>query len=118
MSTLKVNDIEEATSGGGKIWPARAWCYFNGTGTVTINADGNISSIADNGTGNYTFTFSTSFSSVNYNIGTCGGRANNDANYFAGEWISGRTSSTVRTEGRDHNNYKQDPVNGSMDATA
>ena len=116
MSTLKVDALQD-TSGNG-FYPARAWCYFNGTGTVAINADGNISSITDNSTGNYTFNFSTSFSSVNYSIGTCGGRANNDANYFAGEWIGSRTSSAVRTEGRDHGNNKQDPVNGSMDATA
>lgn len=66
MSTLKVNDIQEATQGGGKIWPSRAWVNFNGTGTVAIRADGNVSSITDLGTGKASITFSSTFSSANY----------------------------------------------------
>ena len=69
MSTLKVNDIQEATSGGGKIWPSRAWINFNGTGTIAIRNDGNFSSISDLGTGYYRTTFSNNMSSANYSIG-------------------------------------------------
>ena len=36
---------------------ARAWVNFNGTGTVAIRDSFNVSSITDNGTGNYTVTF-------------------------------------------------------------
>jgi len=68
MSTLKVNDIQEATSGGGKIWPARAYIVFNGTGTVAINDDGNFSSLTDNGTGYYTCGFSNNFSNTSYTM--------------------------------------------------
>ena len=64
MSTLKVNDIVEATSGGGKVFPARAWVNFRGTGTVSIYADANVSSLTDNGTGNYTLTWDNSFNSA------------------------------------------------------
>ena len=32
---------------------------FNGTGSVAIREDGNVSSITDNGTGDYTVNFST-----------------------------------------------------------
>ncbi len=32
----------------------RAWVNFNGTGTVAIRGSGNVSSITDNGTGDYT----------------------------------------------------------------
>ena len=35
----------------------RAWANFNGSGTLSIRASGNCSSIADNGTGNYSFNF-------------------------------------------------------------
>lgn len=35
----------------------RAWVNFNGTGTVAIRASFNVSSITDNGTGNYTINF-------------------------------------------------------------
>jgi len=32
----------------------RAWVNFNGTGTVAIRASGNVTSITDNGNGDYT----------------------------------------------------------------
>jgi len=66
MSTLKVNDIEEATSGGGKIFPARAWVNFSGTGTISINDDGNVSSLTDETTGSYTINLSNNMASANY----------------------------------------------------
>ena len=45
---------------------AKAWVNFNGTGTVAIRDSYNVSSITDNGTGNYTVNFSTAFSNANY----------------------------------------------------
>ncbi len=45
---------------------AKAWINFKGTGTVAINDSYNVSSITDNGTGDYTVTYSTAMSSVNY----------------------------------------------------
>jgi uncharacterized protein (AIM24 family) len=44
----------------------RAWVNFNGTGTVAIRASGNVSSITDNGTGEYTVNFTTAMPDVNY----------------------------------------------------
>jgi len=44
----------------------RAWVNFNGTGTVAIRASYNVSSITDNGTGDYTVTFTTAFANTNY----------------------------------------------------
>jgi hypothetical protein len=50
----------------------RAWVNFNGTGTVAINAQFNVSSITDNGTGDYTVNFSNAMSDANYStIGSC-----------------------------------------------
>lgn len=68
MSTLKVNDIEEATTGGGKIWPARAWVRFNAQSTLTINASKNTSSVTDLGTGYYTHNLSNAMTDANYAI--------------------------------------------------
>jgi hypothetical protein len=48
----------------------RAWINFNGTGTPAARGSGNISSITDNGTGNYTLNFTTAFPDANYS--TCG----------------------------------------------
>ena len=51
---------------------AKAWVNFNGTGTVAIRASYNVSSITDNGTGNYTVNFTNAFSDTNYSaIGNC-----------------------------------------------
>jgi hypothetical protein len=44
----------------------RAWVNFNGTGTVAIRASGNVSSITDNGTGDYTINFTTAMPDANY----------------------------------------------------
>jgi hypothetical protein len=44
----------------------RAWVNFNGTGTVAIRASGNVSSITDNGTGDYTVNFTTALPDANY----------------------------------------------------
>jgi len=46
----------------------RAWVKFNGTGTVTINGSGNVSSITDNGTGNYTINFTTAMPDDTYSV--------------------------------------------------
>jgi len=44
----------------------RAWVNFNGTGTVAIRGSGNVSSITDNGVGDYTVNFSTTLVDGNY----------------------------------------------------
>jgi hypothetical protein len=44
----------------------RAWVNFNGTGTVAIRASGNVTSITDNGVGDYTANFTTAMSDANY----------------------------------------------------
>ncbi len=44
----------------------RAWVNFNGTGTPAIRASGNVSSITDEGTGQYTINFSTSMPDANF----------------------------------------------------
>ena len=44
----------------------RAWVNFDGTGTVAIRASGNVSSITDNGTGDYTVNFTTALADANY----------------------------------------------------
>jgi len=46
----------------------RAWVNFNGTGTVAIRASGNVSSITDNGTGDYTVNFTTAMPDANYSL--------------------------------------------------
>lgn len=68
MSTLKVNTLEEATSGGATYFTAKAWVNFNGSGTVSIRSDGNVSSITDNGTSDFTTNIDNSFSAASYAV--------------------------------------------------
>lgn len=46
----------------------KAWVNFNGTGTVSIRASRNISSITDNGTGDYRLNFTSSLPDANYAV--------------------------------------------------
>jgi len=73
VTTVKLADanitaakLDGAQSGSAPIYAARAWVNFNGTGTVAIRASGNVSSITDNGTGDYTVNFTTAMSDINY----------------------------------------------------
>jgi len=63
-STIRGNDNFD-TAGGNAV---KAWVNFNGTGTVAIRASYNVSSITDNGTGDYTVNFTTALSDANYNV--------------------------------------------------
>ena len=54
---------------------AKAWVNFNGTGTVAIRSSFNVSSITDNGTGDYTVNFTTAMPDTNY----CSVFSSNDA---------------------------------------
>jgi hypothetical protein len=47
-------------------YACRAWVNFNGTGTVAIRASGNVTSITDNGTGDYTVNFTNAMPDANY----------------------------------------------------
>ena len=70
MSTIKANDIQNASGGiptvkGQKLIPT-AWVNFNGTGTVAIRDSENVSSITDNATGDFSVMFSTTMADANY----------------------------------------------------
>ena len=53
-------------TGSAPLYACRAWVNFNGTGTVAIRASGNVSSITDNGTGDYTVNFTEDVEDANY----------------------------------------------------
>lgn len=79
--SLYTNNIERAriTSGGdlqfnsgyGSVATAygcRAWVNFNGTGVLAIRSSGNISSITDNGVGDFTVNFTNALPDANYSV--------------------------------------------------
>jgi len=53
----------------------KAWVNFNGTGTVAIRAGLNVSSITDNGTGDYTVNFTNAMADANYSVSVTGTRS-------------------------------------------
>jgi hypothetical protein len=53
-------------TGSAPIYACRAWCNFDGTGTVAIRASGNVSSITDFGAGEYGINFTTAMPDTNY----------------------------------------------------
>jgi hypothetical protein len=76
MSTLRVNTIQNAAGSGSPDinGTAKAWVNFNGTGTVAIRASFNVTSITDNGAGDYTVNFTNAMTDANYSVagGTSG----------------------------------------------
>lgn len=89
MSTIKATTLSNLA--GSKTVPtdtvvdgsAKAWVNFNGTGTVAIRRAFNVSSITDNGTGDYTVNFTNAMVDASYS-------------YAVGEYLysSGATTQT------------------------
>lgn len=80
---------------------AKTWVNFNGTGTVAIRTSFNVSSLTDNGTGDYTVNFTSVLLDGNYcscvNSGNAGGTG-------LGAWtvavsVASSTSSSLRIGG-------------------
>ena len=71
----------------------KAWVNFNGTGTVAIRAAFNVSSIQDNGTGDYTVNFTTAMPDANFETNITASDSNTSSLY------SGSTAPRVPTVG-------------------
>jgi hypothetical protein len=64
--------LKQATAG--PVWAAvpadlgasKAWVRFDGTGTLSVKDSFNVTSVTDNGTGDYTVNFTTPFANANY----------------------------------------------------
>ena len=79
MSTIKANDIQNASGGiptvkSQQLIPT-AWVNFNGTGTVAIRDSEGISSITDFATGTYLVNFATAMANTNYSATATSQRA-------------------------------------------
>ena len=85
----------------------RAWVNFQGTGTVDIRASGNVSSITDNGTGDYTVSFTTAMADANYAAVFSGGngRVSGTGVFFGGPTNVAPTASAIRIA-----TFQQTPV--------
>jgi len=59
-------------TGDAPLFACRAFCNFDGTGTVSIRESGNVSSITDNGTGKFRVNFLTDIQDNNYAVNITG----------------------------------------------
>ena len=98
LTTPNINSAQFATvSGTAPIYPCRAWVNFNGTGTPAISGSGNVSSITDNGTGDYSVNFTTAMPDANYSTSGCIGTTGNTRVIFT--TVTGSTTtSSVRAQ--------------------
>jgi hypothetical protein len=68
ITTNAGGSVNPSTNVEGINYSCRAWVNFNGTGTVAIRASGNISSVADNGTGSYTVNIDVDMPDADYAV--------------------------------------------------
>jgi hypothetical protein len=94
VSTLN-NDTGVLAVQNGMTGIAKAWVNFNGTGTPAIRASFNVSSITDNGTGNYTVNFTTAMLDANYSAVCTSSYSDLYANRFCGAIVFATSSVRV-----------------------
>jgi hypothetical protein len=87
------------TATGGVANSIKAWVNFNGTGTVAIRGSFNVTSITDNGTGDYTINFTNAMTDANYSIAGTASR-NTIGNYasFFSPYSSAPTTTALRIQ--------------------
>jgi hypothetical protein len=82
----------------------RAWVNFNGSGTPAIRASGNVTSLTDNGVGDYTVNFTTGMPDVNYcaNVTIIPAASNNGSGRMIGYVYSTGTMATGSVRVKDN----------------
>jgi len=95
------------------VFACRAWVNFDGTtntaGFCTIRDSGNVSTVADNGTGDYTVNFATAMPDENYSVvfGDSAADSNNDGGWVGIKYGTTPSNSSFRiiTDGRAIGEY-------------
>jgi hypothetical protein len=80
-STVSVTRLEASNSNSG-LENVKAYVNFNGTGTVAIRRAFNVSSITDNGTGDFSANFSTAMADADFSQNWSAGTGAGSGNYF------------------------------------
>jgi hypothetical protein len=99
-------------TGTAPLYSARAWVNFNGTGTVAIRASGNVSSITDNGTGDYTINFTNAMPDASYSwqFNGDGDTTGGGPGVYSLKDLVAPAAGSIRMQCRRINNVLQDPV--------
>jgi hypothetical protein len=87
ISTLKDSSGVLATQNG-MTGICKAWVNFNGTGTPAIRGSFNVSSITDNGTGDYTVNFTNAMPNTTYSVSGSANMTDNPASADADDGVS------------------------------
>jgi hypothetical protein len=96
-------------TGDAPIYACRAWVNFDGTGTVSIRASGNVSSITDNGTADYTVNFATAMPDANYAVSALSSSGGTFSNVAILRSDAGqKTASSVRIISTNANSVSSD----------
>ena len=119
MSTLVVNTVKGQSgstpptiqnSSGTEIGKlCRAWVNFNGTGTVAIRDDFNVSTISDHSTGTYSINFTNAMPDFHYATVIAGGNTADSSSPRGFETVRGVTASAVKIDFRDESGNEADP---------
>ena len=95
-------------------WQIRAWALADGNGTAHIDASNNFSSLTDNGTGDYTFTYTN-----NHDDTTPSAQCTNntEGNYIL--ICHATTTTTIRVRSRsdstsDHDDTSMFTIHGEL----
>lgn len=105
-------------SGSAPTYFCRAWVRFNGSGTPAITASGNVTSITDNGAGDFTINFTTALPDANYCVvGSAVGTAGNAAVVSVSE-AAAPTTSAVRIKVCDLDEAAGSASTSAYDATS
>mgnify|MGYP001080587892 CR=1 FL=1 len=86
---------EIAAAPVGTSFACRAWVNFNGTGTPSIRASGNVSSITDLGTGKWRVNFSTAMPDASYSVAVIAHRSGADYTHGSVLGTGTKTASAV-----------------------
>ena len=78
----------------------KMWARLNGQGTIALDDSFNVGSTTDEGTGQYTYTFSNNMSNANFNVAHASGSQMQIHSLSA--------TSSVRTLNRDGSNNNED----------
>tara|TARA_A100001035_G_scaffold269123_1_gene254785 strand:+ start:376 stop:762 length:387 start_codon:yes stop_codon:yes gene_type:complete len=119
MSTLKTSNIQD-TSGSNNSTPeeisqgrAKAWINFDGTASSigTGRNNYNVSSVTDNGGGNYTITLTNGTANTNSAVFVSGTRsALPNSNYSRMSHVEQKTTTTIRVHTWDSASTKEDHI--------
>ena len=115
-SILRVDTLTDASSGNSTAMStvnqgaAKSWGNLNGTSTIALRDSFNVSSVTDDGTGDYDFTYTSNFGNVNYSI------ESHSSFTSTGAWPT--LNSAEEVPATNFHNYKVvDRTGGAQDGT-